>query len=82
MQTQHLVQLPKQQQPAIRANLGTVELQPHTRVKIDPKIAFRICTKKRDTYLKFNVSGNIQYRKVNVDIAEKTYREILRFENE
>jgi hypothetical protein len=41
-----------------------------------------IRTKKRDTYLKFNVSGNIQYHKVNVDIAKKTYREILRFENE
>ncbi|MDG1458286.1 MAG: hypothetical protein P8Q92_10470 [Pseudoprimorskyibacter sp.] len=42
----------------------------------------RIRTQKRNTYLKFNVPGNIQYHKVNKDIAEKTYREILSFENE
>lgn len=41
MQAQGLVQPTKQEQTAVRTDLGAVEFQSHPRVKIQPKFALR-----------------------------------------
>jgi hypothetical protein len=44
VQTQHLIQFPKQQQSAVRTDLGTMKFQPHPSIKTEPNIARFACT--------------------------------------
>ena len=44
MQAQGIVQLTKQEQTAIGADLGTVKFQPHASIKTQPKTALRTRT--------------------------------------